>query len=85
MKTMRTLFLSALLLTLGAGCVPAPPPAQTVPLEGVAPHANEANCVKSGGAVAGGECECPENYAPDPAGFCLDAQGRPGGEMAPKS
>lgn len=81
----KTLFLSVLLVTLGAGCAPAKPPAQEpVPLEGVAPHANEANCTKSGGSIVDSYCECPDAYAPDPAGFCLDAKGQPGGEMAPK-
>ncbi len=64
---MRTLFLSALLVMLGAGCASAPPK-EAAPLQGVAPHANETNCTKSGGAIVDGDCQCPEKYAPDPAG-----------------
>ena len=82
---MRTLILLALLVTLGAGCAPPQAPSPSVPLEGVAPHANEGNCTKSGGKIENGDCVCPAGYDTDPAGFCLDAQGRPGGEMAPKS
>lgn len=80
---MRTLFLLALLITLGAGCVS--PQAQTPNVaQDFTLGVNEDNCTKSGGTVADGACECPENDAPDPAGFCLDERGRPGGEMAPK-
>ena len=78
---MRTLFLFATILMIGAGCaqrVPEAPPDLT-------PDSNQPNCERSGGALdAEGFCACPEGYAPDPADFCLDAQGRPGGEMAPK-
>jgi len=76
----RTLFLLATLLMLGAGCaqrVPETPADDT-------PNANLSNCEKSGGALdADGYCACPEGYAPDPADFCLDAKGVPGGEMKP--
>lgn len=81
MKGMRTIFLFALLVTLGAGCLSKAP--EAAPQDST-PGVNEVNCVKSGGAVVGDSCECAENYAPDPAGFCTDAEGRPGGEMAPK-
>jgi hypothetical protein len=76
----RTLLLFATLLMLGAGCaqrVPAPPPDDT-------PNANPSNCEKSGGTVDDeGYCVCPEGYMPDPADFCLDPKGVPGGEMKP--
>lgn len=79
MKPMRMKLLLATLLLIGAGCAPetdvAPPVDET-------PYVNEDNCTGSGGAVVEGYCECPEAFAPDPAGFCLDAQGRPGGPMA---
>lgn len=76
---MRTLLLIAMFLALGAGCaprVPAPAPDDT-------PNSNPENCTASGGTIVEGWCECPEGYAPDPAGFCLDATGIPGGSMSP--
>ena len=88
MKTMRTLILSAALALLGAGCLPvrqAPPSAPAAAPAEATPYVNEANCRNSGGTVDGDACDCPGLYAPDPAGFCLDPQGRPGGSMAPKS
>ena len=77
---MRTIILFAVFLLLGAGCaprVPAPPVDDT-------PDYNLENCEKSGGAVVDGLCACPEGYMPDPADFCLDAAGVPGGEMKPE-
>lgn len=78
---MKTFFLSGILiLLLGAGCVSSSQPEIA---EDPTPGVNEENCVKSGGTVEGDACACPENYAQDPAGFCLDAQGKPGGDMRP--
>ncbi len=78
----KILLIGSLFLLLGAGCAPSQPSVSADATPGV----NENNCVKSGGAVDGDSCACPEGFAPDPAGFCLDAQGKPGGEMAvPKS
>lgn len=65
----------SLLVLLGAGCGQAAPVDDT-------PNANPSNCERSGGAIVEGFCECPEGYAPDPADFCLDAAGKPGGAMA---
>lgn len=68
----------AVAAALGSGCAPpsaGPPPADATP--GV----NEANCLRSGGTVQGDACVCPEGFAADPAGFCLDASGKPGGGM----
>lgn len=79
MRTRRAILLLGILLVLGAGCaprVPAPPVDDT-------PESNPENCVASGGALADGVCVCPEGYAADPADFCLDAQGVPGGTMKP--
>lgn len=73
----------SLLFLLGAGCTALIPSAPSVPVDAT-PGVNEENCAKSGGTVDGNECVCPEAYEMDPAGFCLDAQGRPGGEMTPK-
>ena len=64
----------ALLVLLGAGCGRAAPVDDT-------PNSNPSNCEMSGGAIVEGFCECPEGYAPDPADFCLDASGKPGGSM----
>jgi hypothetical protein len=76
----RTLLLFATLLMLGAGCAPRVPE----PVADDTPNANLTNCEKSGGALGeDGYCQCPEGYMPDPADFCLDAQGVPGGEMRP--
>jgi hypothetical protein len=78
---MRILFLLSILLTLGAGCAPRVPE----PVADDTPNSNASNCERSGGTLdAEGFCACPEGYAPDPADFCTDPQGRPGGEMAPK-
>lgn len=74
---MRKTILIAILLLMGAGCAPSAP----TPLSDIAPHAHPENCRKSGGAIVEGFCECPDGYAPDPANFCLDARGAPGGEM----
>ena len=77
----KTLILFATLLMLGAGCaerVPPPPPDET-------PDSNPENCEMSGGKIVEGFCSCPEGYAPDPADFCLDAEGVPGGEMSPEA
>jgi hypothetical protein len=48
------------------------------------PNYNQANCERSGGAVLDGGCVCPDGYMPDPADFCLDAAGVPGGDMKPE-
>lgn len=77
---MRIIILFAALLALGAGCaprVPEPPPDDT-------PNYNQENCEKSGGSLGeDGYCACPDGYMPDPADFCLDAAGKPGGSMKP--
>lgn len=65
----------SLLVLLGAGCTAAVPVDDT-------PNSNPSNCERSGGAVDEGFCECPEGFTPDPADFCLDASGKPGGSMA---
>lgn len=76
---MRRLFLSmALLALIGAGCRPVTP----APPEDPTPGVNEENCLRSGGIVDGNACVCPDGMFDDPAGFCIDAQGRPGGAMA---
>ncbi|HJV32842.1 MAG TPA: hypothetical protein VJ694_02330 [Patescibacteria group bacterium] len=75
----RAVVASALLLLLGAGCAPrvaAPPVDDT-------PESNPENCAASGGSILDGVCVCPEGYMADPADFCLDAQGVPGGTMKP--
>lgn len=78
---MKKLFLFGIIFVLmGAGCATAPQPEF---VEDATLGVNEENCVKSGGAVEGDFCACPENYVQDPAGFCLDMQGKPGGEMRP--
>lgn len=78
---MKKIFLPGILaLLLGAGCLSSGQPEFA---EDATPGVNEENCVKSGGAVEGDACMCPEAYAQDPAGFCLDAQGKPGGAMRP--
>ncbi|HTK59933.1 MAG TPA: hypothetical protein VL283_01880 [Candidatus Baltobacteraceae bacterium] len=76
----RALFLFATVLMLGAGCAqPAPEP-----VADDSPKSNPSNCERSGGKVdAEGYCVCPDGYMPDPADFCLDAKGVPGGEMKP--
>ncbi len=84
---MRYLFAFALVALLGAGCAPSvsrEPATGTVIQYDATPGVNEANCTKSGGRAKGDACVCPPGYDPDPAGFCLDAHGRPGGAMAPK-
>jgi len=75
----KSILLFATILMLGAGC------AQRVPETVVddTPDSNPGNCEISGGKIVGGFCECPEGYTPDPADFCLDAEGVPGGEMKP--
>jgi len=76
---MRTRILLATILLLGAGCassVSEPPVDDT-------PNSNPPNCEASGGKVVDGYCECPEGLAPDPADFCLDSEGVPGGSMSP--
>lgn len=93
----KTILLFATLLMLGAGCserVPPPPPDETPnsnqenceisggKLVVQPPDFSELEPDEHVGLEA--ICACPEGYAPDPADFCLDAQGRPGGEMAPK-
>ncbi len=78
---MRTFFLAALLVMLGAGCAAPKPPAPAQGVEDATPHVNEENCAKSGGTVDGDACDCPAGYDPDPAGFCLDAQGHPGASI----
>lgn len=75
---MRTILLFASLLVIGAGCAPQDAAA---PIPDATPDVNEANCLRSGGAVEAGACFCPDGFAIDPAGFCLDAAGKPGGEM----
>ena len=76
---MRKFFLiGSIFLLLGVGCTQSQP---SVPVDAT-PGVNESNCVKTGGKVDGDSCACSEGFAPDPAGFCLDAQGKPGGEMA---
>lgn len=75
---MKKLFLiMAFGLLLGAGCAPAEP---AIP-EDATPGVNEENCVKSGGAIGDNACACPEGFFEDPAGFCIDRQGKPGGMM----
>ena len=74
---MRIIILFAALLALGAGCaprVPAPPVDDT-------PNYNQENCEGSGGQIVEGFCECPDGYAPDPADFCLDAEGKAGARI----
>ena len=76
----RTLLLFSVLLLLGTGCAPRVPE----PADDDTPNSNRSNCEESGGALGqDGYCECPEGYMPDPADFCLDAHGVPGGEMKP--
>ncbi|MEK7545950.1 MAG: hypothetical protein AAB554_02630 [Patescibacteria group bacterium] len=77
---MRTMLLFAMLLTLGAGCSQQAP---SVPIDDT-PESNAENCAASGGALLEGVCVCPEGYAADPADFCLDASGVPGGTMKTK-
>lgn len=76
---MRTLILLATLVMLGAGCAPRTPE----PVIDDTPNANPENCTMSGGRVVDGFCECTAGYLPDPADFCLDENGLPGGDMAP--
>ncbi|WKZ28567.1 MAG: hypothetical protein QY323_03430 [Patescibacteria group bacterium] len=77
---MKKLFLiMAVGLLLGAGCASSEP---VIP-EDATPGVNEENCVKSGGAVGDNACDCPEGFFEDPAGFCIDLQGKPGGSMRP--
>lgn len=76
----RTIILSALLISLGAGCAPRVPEA---PVDDT-PESNAENCVASGGAILAGVCTCPEGFMADPADFCLDASGKPGGTMRPE-
>ena len=76
----RTILLFGLLLALGAGCAPRVPP----PPVDDTPESNAENCVASGGAILDGVCACPDGYAADPADFCLDAFGKPGGSMKPQ-
>lgn len=80
MSLKRTTLLFAALLLAGAGCLSSPAP--QIP-EDATPHVNESNCTRSGGSVDGDFCACPDGFDMDPAGFCLDAQGHAGGEMAP--
>ncbi len=78
---MKLFFLiGTVFLLAGAGCAPSP---QAEFVEDATPGVNEENCEKSGGTTDGDVCACPERYAPDPAGFCVDAQGKPGGELRP--
>ncbi len=70
--------LASLCLLLGAGC--APTAEQSIP-EDATPGVNEDNCTRSGGLIDGDACACPDGYFDDPAGFCIDAQGKPGGSM----
>ena len=87
MRSLRMMASFAALVLVGAGCVASAPaaPSATGSATDATPYVNEANCRNSGGTVDGDSCDCPDGYAPDPAGFCLDAQRRPGGSMAPKS
>ena len=77
---MRTLFLFAVLIMLGAGCAPRTPE----PVVDDTPESNVENCVGSGGSILAGVCACPDGTMADPADFCLDANGVPGGKMKPR-
>lgn len=72
--------LAASFALLGVGCL-STTPEEPMPPQDATPGVNEENCAASGGTVDGNACACPEGFAEDPAGFCLDAGGRPGGEM----
>lgn len=76
----RAALAAALLLLLGAGCAPRVP----VPPVDDTPESNPENCAASGGSILDGVCVCPEGYMADPADFCLDAEGKPGGSMKPE-
>lgn len=71
---MRIIILSALLLTLGAGCAPRTP---EPPVDDT-PNYNQANCESSGGSIVDGYCACPDGMSPDPADFCVKAPGARG-------
>lgn len=71
-----TITLAALIL-LGAGCAGSAPEV----FVDDTPGSNPENCVASGGSVVEGICECPDGYFPDPADFCLDSAGVPGGNQ----
>ena len=77
MSRLATLAL-ALVAAIGLAVLPTGP---TAPVDDT-PNANPSNCERSGGALVDGFCECPDGFAPDPADFCLDASGKPGGAMA---
>ncbi len=80
----RTILLFTAVLMLGAGCLPAGRQAPSAfPIDDT-PESNPQNCEISGGTILDGVCTCPEGYSADPADFCLDAEGVPGGEMKPE-
>lgn len=76
-STKTFLMIGALCILIGAGCASSQP---SFP-EDATPGVNEENCLQSGGTVDGDACACPDGYFADPAGFCIDPQGKPGGAM----